>query len=410
MDLWSRFYLALAALAVCQASLMLLQTYEHRRFYHRRARRQLTSRFNPRVELVIPCKGVDPEFDSLVKELFRQDYSAYGVTFVVESTNDPAWQSLERLLGSPQPVPVRLLAAGRAWDCGQKIHNLLAGTASLDPSVDVIAFLDADVRVTSGWLRLLVEPLENADIGAVTGYRWFVPCRNEWPNAVLSALNGPVAFALGNHRWNAIWGGSWSVRRSTFDRAGVRQAWRGALTEDYPAWKAIRKTGLRVVFEPRCLLASPVQYRWSDLFEFGRRQYLITRVYAPVLWWLTFLGELLFSVAFWGGLTSEAAHWLVREETTWISLVLATLYGLAALRAGIRQSVIGATFPAWHDALWRARVLDIWAQPVLALGNLGLVLTSAFGRRITWRGIRYQLDGPEQTRVLGYPEAHGRPE
>jgi hypothetical protein len=157
-------------------------------------------------------------------------------------------------------------------------------------------------------------------------------------------------------------------------------------------------------------LASPVQYRWSDLFEFGRRQYLITRVYAPVLWWLTFLGELLFSVAFWGGLTSEAAHWLVREETTWISLVLATLYGLAALRAGIRQSVIGATFPAWHDALWRARVLDIWAQPVLALGNLGLVLTSAFGRRITWRGIRYQLDGPEQTRVLGYPEAHGRPE
>lgn len=105
MDLWSRLYLAFAALAVCQASLMLLQTYEHRRFYHRRARRQLTARFSPRVELVVPCKGVDPEFDSLVKELFRQDYPAYGVTFVVESTSDPAWQSLEPLLGLPNLFP-----------------------------------------------------------------------------------------------------------------------------------------------------------------------------------------------------------------------------------------------------------------------------------------------------------------
>ena len=410
MDLWSRLYLALAVLAVCQAVLMLLQTYEHRRFYQRRARRQPTARFNPRVELIIPCKGVEPEFNSLVKQLFRQDYPAYGVTFVVESTDDPAWQNLEPLLASAQPVPVRLLAAGRTRVCGQKIHNLLVGTASLDPSVDVIAFLDADVRVTSTWLRLLVEPLQSTDVGAVTGYRWFVPSRNDWPNALLSALNAPVALVLGNHRWNAIWGGAWSVRRSTFDRAGISQAWRGALTEDYPAWKAVKREGLRVVFEPRCLLASPVQYRWRDLFEFGRRQYLITRVYAPAFWWLTFLGELLFSLAVWGGLALEAGHWLAREGATWISLVLATLYGLATVRAGFRQSVAGAAFPEWRDALCRARILDIWAQPVLSLCNLGLILMSAFGRRVTWRGIRYQLDGPEQTQVLSYRRAQERPE
>ncbi len=410
MDLLSSFYAALAALAVCQASLMLLQAYEHRRFFHRRARRELTGLFNPRVELVIPCKGVDPEFDLLVKELLGQDYPAYGVTFVVESMDDPAWQSLEPLLGCPQPVPVRLLAAGQALDCGQKIQNLLVGTAALDPAVEVIAFLDADVRVTSRWLRLVVEPLQKPDTGAVTGYRWFVPYRNDWPNAVLSALNAPVAFALGNHRWNAIWGGSWSVRRSTFELAAVRQAWQGALTEDYPAWKAIRKTGLRVVFEPGCLLASPVQCTWNTLFEFGRRQYLITRVYAPGLWWLALLGELLFSVTFWGGLTLEAERWLAREGVTWISLALVTLYGLAALRARVRQSVARVAFPAWHDALRRSRVLDIWARPFLALCNLGLILASAFGRRITWRGIRYQLDGPEQTRVLSYRPAPGRPE
>ena len=389
---------------------MLLQAYEHGRFFRSRARRQITGLFNPRVEVIIPCKGVDPEFDLLVKELLGQDYPAYGVTFVVESTDDPAWQSLETLLGRPQPVPVRLLAAGRARDCGQKIHNLLAGTAALDPAVDVIAFLDADVRITSKWLRLVVEPLQKPDTGAVTGYRWFVPYRKDWPNAVLSALNAPVAFALGNHQWNAIWGGSWSARRSTFELAGVRRAWQGALTEDYPAWKAIKKIGLRVVFEPGCLLASPVQCTWTSLVEFGRRQYLITRVYAPGFWWLAILGELLFSVTFWGGLILEAGSWFAREGATWISLFLVALYGLAALRAWIRQSVAHATFPRWHDALRRSRIIDIWAQPFLALCNLGIILASAFGRKITWRGIRYQLDGPEQTRVLGYRAARGRPE
>jgi hypothetical protein len=46
----------------------------------------------------------------------------------------------------------------------------------------------------------------------------------------------------------------------------------------------------------------------------------------------------------------------------------------------------------------------------LALCNLGLILTSAFGRRITWRGIRYRLDGEGHTRVLGYRSAQGRTE
>ena len=306
---------------------------------------------------------------------------------------------------------MRLLAAGRARDCGQKIHNLLAGTAALDPAVDVIAFLDADVRITSKWLRLVVEPLQKRRYRS--GDRVSLVC--SLPQRLAQRLAFGVECAgclspLGNHRWNAIWGGSWSVRRSTFDRAGVRQAWQGALTEDYPAWKAIKKTRPARGFRTEVPFGFAGSVPMDDLFEFGRRQYLITRVYAPGFWWLAILGELLFSVTFWGGLTLEAGSWFAREGATWMSSFLVTLYGLAALRAGIRQSVARAMFPRWHDALRRSRVIDIWAQPFLALCNLGLILTSAFGRKITWRGIRYQLDGPEQTRVLGYRAAHGRPE
>jgi len=400
----------LATAALIVAAAMLLQTYEHARFSRSRRRQKPQDRFCPRVELFVPCKGIDSGFRSLVEAVLKQHYPAYAVTFVVESQDDPAWPCLQERLSQPLALPVRILVAGHSRGCGQKVHNLLFATASLDSSVEVVAFLDSDVCLPLDWLRLLVQPLQKSSVGAVTGYRWFVPAVDGWSSAVLSALNGAVALLLGNHPWNGIWGGSWGIRRSTFEAAAIRQAWQGALTEDYPAWKAIRKTGLRVVFEPGCLLASPTQCTWSTLIEFGRRQYLITRVYAPGLWWLAFLGELLFSLAFWGGLALEAGHWLAREGTTWISLALATLYALATVRAGFRQSVASAMFPEWHDALCRARILDIWAQPVLSLCNLGLVLMSAFGRRVTWRGIRYQLDGPEQTQVLSYRRAQEGPE
>jgi cellulose synthase/poly-beta-1,6-N-acetylglucosamine synthase-like glycosyltransferase len=342
--------------------------------------------------------------------LLKQDYPAYGVSLVVESKDDPAWEFLHKFVTRSTPVRVRVVVAGHGRDCGQKVHNLLYATKSLEASVDAVAFLDTDVCLRPEWLRLLVRPLKDPGVGAVTGYRWFVPVEEGWSSATLSALNGAVALLFGNHPWNRVWGGSWGIRRSTFEAASIRQAWQGAFTEDYPAWKAIREAGLRVVFEPGCLLASPLKSTWGELLDFARRQYLITRVYAPALWWLALLGELLFNVTFWGGLTFEVRNWFVRGTLSWITLILTSLYVLAAVRARIRQSVAALRFSDRTDALSHARGLDIWAQPLLALCNLGLILTSAFGRRITWRGIRYQLDGPGQTQILSYQPRQERPQ
>ena len=43
-------------------------------------------------------------------------------------------------------VSVRLLVAGKATATGQKVHNLLAGTAELPREVEILAFVDSDVR------------------------------------------------------------------------------------------------------------------------------------------------------------------------------------------------------------------------------------------------------------------------
>ncbi len=400
MDILLVIYAVLSAIALLEAAAMLLLTYEHARYIRSRLRQRLGDRFNPRAEILVPCKGVETGFDSMVKTLLGQEYPAYRATFVVESKEDPAWGRLKEQLGHTAPAKARILVAGQARDCGQKVYNLLAATDSLEPSVEVLAFVDSDSWLTPDWLRRMIDRLHKPDVGAVTGYRWFIPLEKDWCSAVLSALNGVWALAMGNHRWNQVWGGSWAISRKNFEAAGIRQAWQGTLSDDYAVWRALRRARLRVAFEPGCLVASPVRYSWPSLLEFVRRQYLITRIYAPGLWWFVVFADLIFNGAFWGGMILGLWIWIAGNPAWWIAPIVILLYVLSSLRAKIRQSAAAVRFADYRESLLLPSRLDIWLQPLLALCNLTCLLSSAVGRTITWRGIRYRMDGPNRTQII----------
>ena len=88
---WITAYLILAGLVIVESLLLALQTWEHRR-YVRSCMRDL-ARHQPtgRVALFAPCKGLDLDFEANLRALLRQDYDNYEVTFIVESTDDPAY-------------------------------------------------------------------------------------------------------------------------------------------------------------------------------------------------------------------------------------------------------------------------------------------------------------------------------
>jgi hypothetical protein len=90
-----------------------------------------------------------------------------------------------------------------------------------------------------------------------------------------------------HHGYNFIWGGSWAITRELFERTGVRDAWRGTLSDDLVATRVLRLAGVRIVFEPACMAASPIDVSWREAARFLRRQFLIGRCYAPVCWWAT---------------------------------------------------------------------------------------------------------------------------
>lgn len=412
--LWIPVYLVLVGLAIVQAALVGLQTWEHRRFARSRLRDLPWCRASGRAVLFVPCRGGDIGLERNLEHLYLQDYHNYEIHFIVEGPHDPAWPVIQRVAARHPRVVTRVVFAGQAHQSGQKVHNLRVATSQLDAEVEYLAFVDADARPANGWLRALLARLDLPDAGAVTGYRWFVPQKPSLANLLLYSINCSVAALFGRNAPNCVWGGSWAIRRDTFERTGLAEAWNGTLSDDLVASRVIRRTGHRVEFEPAAVVQSPLDYSFPEMLSFLRRQYLIGRFYSPRLWafgvvMTTFANAVLFgslAAAVWGLLAN-------RGGAAWFWLPAAgfgLLYAANVFRAAVRQDSARIYFPQFLqlDTLRLARRFDVWAGPLCGLVDwLGLVSASV-GRHLTWRGITYRLYRGGQVRVVSR-EDHDHP-
>ncbi len=319
------------------------------------------------------------EFEKNIRSILDQDYPNFDVTFIVESEEDEAYRALRNI--GVQTV----LIAGRASDCGQKVHNLTYAVKHAGTSAEIYVFCDSDARFPRRWLSNLVAPLASTNV--TTGYRWYVPPgRFHFPALMRSAWNASVVTMLGDHGRNFTWGGSMAMHRSTFDRLGILDAWHGSVSDDYAVTRAAQQAGTPIVFVPECLVPSYGECTFRELLEFTTRQITITRIYHPALWRVGFVGQAIFNIALWGSLF----------VLPWMSLAI---YLLAAAKSWVRLSAVRSVLPspALPDHAW----FYILFNPLIALLYLYNMVRSALSTDIVWRQIRYRLVSRNQTRVVG---------
>ncbi|MHC4572900.1 MAG: glycosyltransferase family 2 protein [Planctomycetota bacterium] len=386
----------LGFLALCYRNYRyVLSRYKRKRSWHRL-----------RVVLTVPCKGLDPNFEKNIHSFFNQDYENYLLWFVVGEESDPAYKELGRLKTelsqSSKARDVRVFVAGRGQSCSQKIHNLLYCYERIGDDVDVLAFADSDVCVRSDWLSQLIWPLRKSKNGAASGYRWFVPKKNNPATLALSVVNAKVAQFLGNTHFNQAWGGSMAIRVDVFREVGLDRIWPKALSDDLSLSVSVKKAGKKVVFVPACLVASYESTTWRELFEFGRRQFLITRVSAPRTWWFGLFSSLYSVLGLWAGAGLAVYAGMIGAEKLALYAAVPILF-LAGhfIRAILRQRMIARLLEKDRPHMKYAMAADILTSWLWSPLLLFFVLSSAFGRTITWRGIRYKLLGPTETVVLG---------
>lgn len=367
--------------------------------------RKMESTYKPRAAVVIPCKGLDARFDSNVRSLLRQDYGNYRLFFVVGEKTDPAYERLQAIVSGPHREPdacdADVLIAGPSTSCSQKIHNLLYAIDRLPADIEILGFADSDVCVRSDWLDQLVWALRRPKCGVATGYRWFVPTRNNLATLALSAINASIAQLMGNSCFIHAWGGSMAVRVEDFRRLRLPQTWKNTLSDDLSLSQAVKKAGMTVTFVPGCLGASCESTTWAQLYEFCRRQLLITRVYAPRTWWLGLFTSLGSAFGLWGTPVLAYYAWTVGTKHIVLFTAAPIIFWIGhVVRAMLRQAMIAQLLPAHAPRLRPAALADVLGFWLWSLVLSGFVLSSAVGRTIRWRGILYRLISPTRTEVI----------
>jgi len=354
--------------------------------------------YAPRVALFCPVKGIEPGLEQNLAALTSFDYPDYDIFFSIASGEDPARKILDKLAASSKHK-VHIVIAGRPEGCGEKVNNLRAAVQQAK-GYDVFVFCDSDGRPGRSWLAHLVAPLADANIGAVTTFRWFFQQRHGFWSALASAWNAPAATYLGEHHNNFCWGGGTAIRSERFEQAGVIDYWKGSVSDDLSLTTALRRIGAPILYAPECMVPTLFDSDAAGLLEFTNRQIIILRVYEPRLWKLGGLAHLLYCGAVLLGVGLYFAE-LIHGAPAIHLLLLAMLPPVLSMGRGVlRLTAVMEVLPAWKSKL----LADSWVWtliaavvPFLALWNTAVAL---FSKRIRWRGIRYELVSPGQTRVL----------
>ncbi len=361
--------------------------------------------YHPPAALIVPCKGLEAEFDAHITHFLTQAYPDYQVIFVVASPDDPAYRHLRERLegsGSREPSTARkkvLIVAGHSDRRGEKVNNLLHGLSAVDRHVEVLAFADADARMRSDWLQSLVAPLGNSAVTASTGFRWYLPGRSVG-SQIRAAWDTSIAMILGDHPYNFAWGGSTAMRAADFRRLKIAERyWQATVSDDYAITSAVREAGGHIRFEPRCLVASREECTLGQFLRWANRQIILTRVYAPRLWLLGLACHSFFAGTLLYGLVLAAALRPVAFKLA-VGLILGVILGLGLAKAGLRSRLAREIFPEEKALLERyGSCYWVW-WPLVPWIMLVNFLTAGVVRRIEWRGVHYELKSGNEVRVL----------
>ena len=387
-------YYFLAAVACWFGIKSLLSGIRFAAYVRREISRPLPD-FQPFASVIVPGRGLEPGLSDNLWMLLTQAYRAYEVIFVFDRADDPAIEVVERLTRSSD-VPAKIIIAGPATDSGQKVHNLRVAVTKIDRKSEVLVFVDTDARPGPLWLRHLVAPLADESLGAVTGYRWFLPVRGGTASRLRGVWNASIASALdGDTTKNFCWGGSTAIRRATFERLDIVERWRGTVSDDFTVTRILKEVNLPIHFTPNCLVPSSGDCDFKELLEFTTRQVKITRVYASHLWLPLLLGSALFTIAFFGGLVL-----LILSPSVLLAVVLIIIFAFGALKSFIRWRAVAIPLKQYRSAMRGDLVAHIFLWPIASVLYLYNAIVAGLSRRITWRGITYELKSPSEAVII----------
>jgi len=334
--------------------------------------------FMPPATVIVPVKGEDEGLKENLGSLASLDYPDYELLIAAHCAADIP----------PHVLPSRakvVLAHGDDPHSGEKVQNLLAAVRSARKKSEILAFADSDGRVLRGWLRALSDPLAKAQVGAATGYRWYLPEPPTFWSLVRSVWNAPIAGLFGPGQSPFAWGGAMAIRKETFFSSRVPDFWQNSVSDDYGLTAAVRRAGLSIVFAPGAMVAARDHISMREFFRWTRRQMIISRVYNPRLWWAAFIAH----VFYCGSMAACIAA--IAQGSRGAEWALIALLTPALLKGANRGTLAKLEFPLFKEWFDRYGWVHTWWVPLTTWVWLISLAASAWTNVIEWRGNRYEI-------------------
>jgi len=355
----------LAVPGAIAAAYQLLSTLAALRFPRRPQR---LARLFPPVSILKPVHGVDPHFYEAIRSHAVQDYPEYEILFGVSDPEDPAIPPIRQLMREFPGLPVRLVVASTRAP-NQKVGVLIELARHARHPILVIN--DSDIEVPSDYLRRLVGPLEDPEVGLVTClYRgqaesWAarfeaLAIATEFaPGVLVAPWLGVREFALG---------ATMALRASDLERIGGFEAVADYLADDYQLGRRIHSAGLRVVLAPIVVTTYLPNKGWREAWRHQVRWARTLRVCR--------------GGGYLGMPVTMATLWAVLLALTGSPLWGAALLAVRMLSALAASRAIGM----------QLRPADVPAIPARDLWGVAVWAAGLAGSRVVWRGRHLQIN------------------
>ena len=360
----------------------------------------------PHAAMILCLRGPDPFLAETLRAAAAQEYPHYRLFVIIDHPDDPAWNTVAETLGDPGPEHVTLVALeNRRETCSLKCSSLVQVIESLDSSYEIVALLDADTVPHRSWLAELAGPLADPAVGATTGNRWYAPRQPSWGALVRYLWNAAAVVQM--YCYGIPWGGTLAVKLRELRQSGLLDRWAHGFCEDTMLFAELKQRGQRIVFVPSLIMLNRESCHVSGFFNWVRRQLLTARLYHPG-WPAVVLHGLLTTLVLFAGLLGFAASvfWGTSTETTWLAtgllVYLTVMHGMLVFLERRVHAVFAARSVTTSWITTRTWLWMILAIPLTQFLYAAALLSVLFVRRIHWRGITYQIDGPRDIRMIEY--------
>ena len=206
----------------------------------------------PPVTILKPVHGLEKNQRKNLRSCCLQDYPEFQVVFSVQDKEDaaiPLLKELQQEFGAEQvTVAIEKFRAGS----NGKINNMIGGLQHARH--DVLVISDSDVLLQPDYLKTIVAPLSDPDVGcSCTLYKaagantWFEKMElltmnaDFMANVLFAYISGASKFCLG---------ASAALKRATLEQIGGLDALADYLVEDYEMGRRIWMLGKKVAVVP----------------------------------------------------------------------------------------------------------------------------------------------------------------